>query len=150
VSDLRVVHEPAATDEAQKRRVLATTVEVADSVFSAGKGLMFRSDLPAEYALVMEVGDSPLPFVTQPPRRSVHMLFVRVPLDVLWLDGDEVTAVARMQPWRSIETARANRIIELPAGNATDVRPGDRVVVEKVLADESNHSRVARNTSTEP
>lgn len=127
VSDLRVVHEPAATDE---RRVLATTVDVADSVLSAGKGLMFRSELPEEYALVMEVGGSPLPFVSRPPRRSVHMLFVRVPLDVLWLDGDEVTEVAQMQPWRSVATARASRIIELPAGSATDVAPGDSVVVE--------------------
>lgn len=130
---LRVVHEGDDTlgEDAPNRQILATEVEVADSVLSTSKGLMFRSGLPEEYALVMEVGgNSLLPFGSGPPRQFVHMLFVRVPLDVVWLDGEEVVRVARMSPWRSVAVARADRILELPAGNADGVSPGDTVVVE--------------------
>jgi uncharacterized membrane protein (UPF0127 family) len=134
MADLRVVHEGDDTlgeENASNRTVLATSVDVADSLFSTARGLMFRSTLPEEYALVMEVGGNTLlPFSSGPPRQFVHMLFVRVPLDVIWLDGDEVVRVSRMQPWRSIGMARADRIIELPAGNAEGVSVGDRVVVE--------------------
>lgn len=132
MSDLRVVHEWDGTldeTDAPTRRILATDVDVADSVLSTSKGLMFRSSLPDDYALVMEVGGGIVPF-GGPPRRAVHMLFVRVPLDVIWLAGDEVVRVSRMQPWRSVAMARADRILELPAGNAAEVSAGDRIVVE--------------------
>jgi uncharacterized membrane protein (UPF0127 family) len=70
-----------------------------------------------------------MPFTSGPPRQFVHMLFVRQSLDVLWLDGDEVRKVARMAPWRSVGMARADRIIELPAGAAEGVEAGDSVRV---------------------
>jgi uncharacterized membrane protein (UPF0127 family) len=134
MADLRVVHEHDETlgeDGSPERTVLATEVDVADSLFSTGKGLMFRSTIPDEYALVMEVGGtSLLPFTSGPPRQFVHMLFVRAPLDVVWLDDDEVVKVARMHPWRSVGLARADRIIELSAGAAETVAVGDTVVVE--------------------
>lgn len=134
MADLRVVHERDDTlgeENGSNRTVLATNVDVADSILSTGKGLMFRSTVPKNYALVMEVGGgTPLPFTSGPPRQFVHMLFVRLPLDVIWLEDDEVVRVSRMKPWRSFAMARANRILELPAGNADDVSVGDRVVVE--------------------
>lgn len=134
MTELRVVHERDETlgeGGPPERRVLATNVDVADSVLSTGKGLMFRSTLPDEYALVMEVGGNTLfPFTSGPPRQFVHMLFVRMPLDVVWLDGDEVVRVSRLQPWRGMGMARADRILELPAGSAEGVSVGDSVVVE--------------------
>jgi len=36
-----------------------------------------------------------------------------------------------MQPWKSIATGKADRIIELPAGAAEEVEPGDRVVLRE-------------------
>ena len=135
MSDMRVVHERDDTlgeTDSQNRRVLATDVDVADSLLSTSKGLMFRSSLPDDYALVMEVGGNGLsPLGSGPPRQFVHMLFVRVPLDVIWLDGDEVVRVSHMQPWRSVAMARADRILELPAGNAAGVSAGDRIVIER-------------------
>lgn len=134
MAGMRVVHEQddiVGEDGSSNRRTLATEVEIADSLLSTGKGLMFRSNLPEDYALVMEVGGHGLvPFTSGPPRQFVHMLFVRVPLDVVWLDGDEVTRVARMKPWRSVAMARADRILEFPAGNADGVDIGDTVRVE--------------------
>lgn len=134
MADLRVVHERDETlgeGGSPERSVLATTVDVADSILSTGKGLMFRSTVPDDYALVMEVGgDTLLPFTSGPPRQFVHMLFVRMPLDVIWLDGSEVVRVSRLKPWLGVGMARADRILELPAGSADGVSVGDRVVVE--------------------
>jgi uncharacterized membrane protein (UPF0127 family) len=133
MADMRVVHEQDDTlgEDAPNRRIIATDVDVADTVLSSAKGLMFRSGIPDEYALVMEVGgNSPIPFASGPPRQVVHMLFVRFALDVIWLDGGEVVRVARMKPWRSIAMAKADVILELPAGNADGVEPGDTIRIE--------------------
>ena len=116
-------------EDTDNREVLATEVEIADSALSQARGLMFRSSVPDEYALVMEVGSGSLIF-GGPSRQLVHMLFVRFPIDVVWLVGEEVTRVERMHPWRSIGLAKADRIIELPAGAADGVAAGDTVAVE--------------------
>lgn len=131
MADMRVVHEGDETlgEGSSARRAIATDVEVADTTLSQAKGLMFRSSLPDEYALVMEVGEGGL-LSRGPSRHVVHMLFVRTALDVVWLIDEEVVKVARMHPWRSLAMGRANRILELPAGAADGVKPGDTVVVE--------------------
>lgn len=118
-------------EEGDNRTVLASNVEIADSALSQAKGLMFRSQVPGDFALVMEVGRGGLlPIPRGPPRQFVHMLFVRFPIDVIWLVDDEVTKVKRMRPWRSFGVAKADRILELPAGAAEQVSVGDTVVVE--------------------
>jgi uncharacterized membrane protein (UPF0127 family) len=124
---MRVVHEPAG--DAPARRVLATEVEIADSPLSQARGLMFRRSLPDGFALVLEVGDGLFP--TGPPGRAVHMLFVRVPLDVVWLVDDEVVRTARLSPWTGFGFAKADRVVELPAGGTEGVAPGDAVFLEE-------------------
>lgn len=121
---MEVRHEPAGE---RAGRTLATEVEVADTVASQLKGLMFREDLPADFAMVFEFG--------RPGFRSIHMLFVRVPLDVLWLREGEVVARKTLSPWTGFGLARADTVLELPAGAADGVEPGDRVVVEDGAAD---------------
>lgn len=134
MADFRVVHERDDTlgeSDGSNRSLLATNVTIADSLLSTARGLMFRSSIPDNFALVMEVGgNSAFPFASGPPRQFVHMLFVRMPLDVVWLDDDEVVKVKRLKPWRGVGVARADRILELPAGSADDVAVGDTVVVE--------------------
>lgn len=136
-----VVHEQDDTlGEGQSPpRVLATNVEIADSELSQMRGLMFRSEIPDDFALVMEVGNSGgLPFLSGPARQFVHMLFVRFPLDVIWLAEGEVRKVARMHPWRGMGMARADRILELPAGAAEGVEAGDTVrIVDNEALDSS-------------
>lgn len=136
---MRVVHqqdEVLGSDETPTDRVLASTVEVADTTLSQAKGLMFRSTVPEDFALVMEVGgDGGLLSLTDgPPRQSVHMLFMQFPIDVLWLDGDRVVDTAQLSPWTGIGVARADRIIEFPAGSAEGVESGDRIRVEETPA----------------
>ena len=117
----RIVHE-------QTGRALATDVEIADSLFSRARGLMFRGSIPDDYALVLEMGDG----LFGPGRQTIHMLFVRFPIDVIWLVDDEVTRVTQLSPWRGVAGARANRVLELPAGGADGVEAGDTVRVEEV------------------
>ncbi|MFB6165315.1 MAG: DUF192 domain-containing protein [Haloarculaceae archaeon] len=139
---MRVVHDPDG-----RARPLATTVDVADSFVSQTVGLMGQSSLPEAYALVFRFGtDGPdgferavakLPGAGWPPRRFIHMLFVGVALDVLWLRDGEVVAVETLRPWTGYGVARADTIVELPAGAAADVAVGDRVAIEDDPDDET-------------
>lgn len=115
---MQVVQDPDG-----RRRTLASDVDLADSFRAQTVGLMGRSSLPEEYALVFRFDDA--------SRRVVHMLFVRVALDVVWLRDDEVIKVQRLSPWTGLGYAKADAMIELPAGAAEDVEPGDTVVVEE-------------------
>ena len=123
---MQVVHERDG-----ERRVLASTVELADTFSTQTKGLMFRESLPEDYAMVFEFEDPPwwTPGVLA-HLRSIHMLFVKVPLDVLWIHEGRVTQVSTLSPWTGLGLARADTIVELPAGAAAAVEPGDSVHVE--------------------
>ncbi len=133
---MRVVHE--ADDiiggGGGDSRVLATEVELAESALSQARGLMFRSEVPEEFALVLDVGDGGLLF-GGPSRQFVHMLFMRFPIDVLWLVDDEVRKRARLSPWTGMGFGKANRILEFPAGVTEGVQVGDTVRVEGIEDD---------------
>lgn len=110
---------------------MATTVETADTGLEQAKGLMFRSSIPYNYALVFRFDDPPwwTP-VGLANWRSIHMLFVRFPLDVVWLLDGEVQQVKTLNPWRGLGMGKADTILELPAGAADGVDAGDTVVVK--------------------
>lgn len=112
-----VVHDPD-----DDNRVLATEVDRAETMLEQSRGVMFRRSLPEGYALVF-------PF-DGVGRRFIHMLFVAVSLDVVWVADDEVQQVKTMHPWRSVGHARADTVLELPAGTADGVQAGDTVVLE--------------------
>jgi len=114
---VRVVYEPRGD-----RRVLATEVETADGLLSQGRGLMFRRSLPDDHALVFR-------FDRQKPR-SLHMVFVPFAIDALWRADGVVQQVRTLSPWTGHGRTVADTVIELPAGAASEVEPGDRVAVE--------------------
>jgi uncharacterized membrane protein (UPF0127 family) len=136
-----LVHEAADG----RRRVLASDVETADSVTRQVLGLMGRSSVPADYALVFrELSDPvaaaieglpwPLSALADDDHHGVHMLFVRTPLDVLWVADGEVTQVETLAPWTGTGNARADTLVELAGGGAAGVEPGDRVFLVDSLA----------------
>lgn len=137
-----LVHESATG----RRRVLAADVETADSLAAKTRGLMGRASVPDDYALVFRFGPSLLERVgsmlpgplsglgTLAARRSIHMLFVRVPLDVVWLRDGEVVHKRTLEPWRGVDAAPADTVVELAGGGADGVEPGDRVLVRDSLA----------------
>jgi uncharacterized membrane protein (UPF0127 family) len=102
--------------------VLASEVDVANTTLARARGLMFRRSIPDDYALVFRFPDV--------ARRNVHMLFVPFPLDVVWLADGAVEWVKTLRPWIGLGSARADLMIELPAGAAADVEPGDSITIE--------------------
>ena len=115
---MHLVHVPADGPS----RELASTVDLADSLLSQTRGLMFRRSIPDDYALAFRFDAT--------KTRDVHMLFVFFPIDVVWLVDGTVRRVDRLRPWLGFERAEADTIVELPAGAADDVEPGDRLVLE--------------------
>lgn len=109
---VRVVHNGS---------IIADSVDVADSLRAKLLGVMFRSEIPSEYALVF-------PFENA-KRRSVHMMFVRVPIDVVWVVDETVEGVRTLAPWTGLGWNQADTIIEMKAGSASDVQNGDTVRV---------------------
>lgn len=124
---MRLIHrsgaiDPEAGDPTPPReRVLATDVEAADSLVSQTRGLMFRRSVPDDYALVFRFDGT--------DSRSLHMLFVPFAIDAVWLVEGEVTKVKRLRPWIGLGWGTADTVIELPAGAADGVEPGDTVEV---------------------
>lgn len=115
---MRLVHE---TDDGE--RTLADDVEVADGFLAKVRGLMFRRAVPEGYALVFTFG--------RPATRGLHMVFVPFDIDAVWLVDGEVTAVRRLAAWTGLGRARADTIVELPAGAADGLEPGDVVRIEE-------------------
>ena len=111
--------DPAEAGVEDEGRVLATDVDTADSFLARARGLMFRRSVPDGYALVF-------PF-DGVGRRDLHMVFVPFPIDAVWLVDGEVTKRKRLRPWLGVGVARADTVVELPAGAAEGVAEGDRI-----------------------
>jgi uncharacterized membrane protein (UPF0127 family) len=105
--------------------VLADDVEVADGFVSRAVGLMFRSPVDDGYALVFEFGSE--------RRVGLHTVFVRFPIDAVFLDADDrVVSVRRLRPWLGYAAEPASTVVELPAGGADGVEEGDVLVFDQV------------------
>jgi uncharacterized membrane protein (UPF0127 family) len=100
---------------------LADHVEVATSFWARARGLIGRESLPDGFALIIR------------PCGAIHMLMVRVPLDVLHIDKrNRVVKILSIKPWRLGPVVPQSRwVIELPVGTAlrTATRVGDVVDV---------------------
>ena len=117
---MRLVYRPADGDE---ERTLATDVDIAESTLEQARGLMFRRSIPDDYALVF-------PFDAAKPR-TLHMLFVPFAIDALWIANGKVTRRTRLRPFVGLGRGRADTVVELPAGAATDVSVSDRVEIRE-------------------
>jgi uncharacterized protein len=109
--------------------IVCERCEIPESAFGRARGLLGRDGLgPGEGMLIDRAG-------------SVHMFFMRFPIDVVFLgrDGTVVGVRHRLRPWRVAAARRAVASLELPAGRAaeTGVEEGDRLVFEDVADAES-------------
>lgn len=111
--------------ETEAGEQVAGHVEVADRILSRFVGLMFRDSLAAGHGLAIR------------PCNSVHMFFMRFPLDVLFVDGNGTVlrVVDSIKPWRASTLVRgAKAAIELPAGTAARAGVAPGTVVRMVEA----------------
>lgn len=110
-----------AIENESRQTTVATTVDVATSFGKRGRGLMFRDRIEPGYALVID------------PCSSIHMFFMRFPLDVLYMDAEHTVVRAQegIRPWRMgpLRTPGAEYVIELPHGtiSSTNTQVGDRL-----------------------
>jgi uncharacterized membrane protein (UPF0127 family) len=109
-------------------QVLAEQGELARSFLARGRGLMGRPSLPASYALIIY------------PESSIHTFFMRVPIDVLFVDrGDRVVglreAMPPSRPYAGVAPWRGRYVIEMPAGviAATGTAIGDQLAISPPL-----------------
>lgn len=90
-----------------RETVLAERAEIADNVWTRGKGLLGRRGLPDGGGLVIE------------PCSSIHTFFMAFPIDVAFVakDGRVVAVAHTLKPWRLGPFARQVRyVVELPPG----------------------------------
>lgn len=102
-------------------RTIAARVRLADSFWRRFRGLMLSPPLSAGDGLLL-LGSG-----------SIHMLFMRFPIDAVFLDRSHtVRRVARaLRPWTGTAVCPgAVACLELPAGAAADLREGDRLRIE--------------------
>jgi uncharacterized membrane protein (UPF0127 family) len=104
--------------------VVCERCEIPESAFGRMRGLLGRDGL--EPGTGMLIDRAP----------SVHMFFMRFPIDVVFLDRDRnvVGVRHRLRPWQVAGARRAVAALELPAGRAAaaGVEKGDRLVFEGV------------------
>jgi uncharacterized membrane protein (UPF0127 family) len=97
---------PTLTLRTPEGRVVCERCELAATPLARMKGLLGRTCLrPGEGILLR-------------PAPSVHTLFMRFPIDVVFLDRDlrVVRVVERLAPWRAASCRGARQALELPAG----------------------------------
>jgi uncharacterized protein len=100
-------------------RVVCERCAVADRWWLRLRGLLGRSQLdPAEGLLLRPAG-------------SIHMAFMRFPIDAIFCDRDLVVldVVRGLRPWQAAGRRRAKVVVELADGAAAGVEAGDRLVL---------------------
>lgn len=99
--------------------VLADRVRIADRPAGHLRGLIGRRPLSEGGALVFRFGSV--------GRRRIHTLCLPAAIDVVWVVRERVEASTTLSPWRIGPRHPADTIIELPAGGAEAVEPGDLI-----------------------
>ncbi|MCZ7356724.1 MAG: DUF192 domain-containing protein [Candidatus Methanoperedens sp.] len=89
---------------------IAKNVELATSLLDQMLGLMFRKSLPPEFAMIF-VMNRPMPV-------NIHMLFMRFPIDVVFLNEEKkITGLLRLNPWTGYKAVKnVKYVIEMNAG----------------------------------
>ena len=110
---------PNLTLRREDGRVVAESVIVADSTMRRLRGLLGKGDLPSGHGILLR------------PAWSIHTAFMRFPIDVVFLDADQVVVkiVPRLSPFKTASCRGAREVIELRAGECDrrGLSLGDRV-----------------------
>jgi len=106
-------------------KIVAEKVMVAESFFSRFRGLMLRRRLGGDEALLFRF--------KKPGRHSVHMFFVRFPIDLVYLDLDSKVVEVRtwLKPWRlHLSKVDSKYLLEAPAGTVSrlNIRIGHKIL----------------------
>jgi uncharacterized membrane protein (UPF0127 family) len=99
--------------------VICEHCEVADRAPRRVRGLLGRKELGADEGMVLR------------PAWSIHTAFLRFPIDVLFINGEQVVMkkVANLKPFRAATCRGAREVVELAAGvcERLGIEPGQRL-----------------------
>ena len=128
-----------ATEKLRLRRegddaVICDELVLGESFWQRFMGLMGRASMPTGHGLYL-------------PANSIHMMFMRFPIDALFVSREDESgyrSVVSVRPdlpaWRGIvlPVRGAQGVVEMPAGTLAQlgVAEGDTVVFERVAAGE--------------
>lgn len=103
--------------------LISARLSVADTMWLRMKGLLGKAGLERDEAL----------WIT--PCKSIHMFFMRFPIDAVFLDANlqVVRVYDDLRPWSMARGGKfADTVLELPAGTAAfyNLRAGDRLAIE--------------------
>jgi uncharacterized membrane protein (UPF0127 family) len=107
--------------QSENRPVLIESVLFAESMPQRMKGLLGRSGLPKTSGMLIR------------PCRSIHMWFMRFPIDAAFLDANlGVLKIARnLKPWQLAFAPRNTRsVLETAAGTLDALQPGDSLILD--------------------
>jgi len=113
-----------------RETVLAERLETAASLWAKFMGLMGRASLPAGHGLWL------------PASNGIHMMFMRFPIDAVFVSRPDATGVRRvrsvhrgLRAWIGLVPLirGADGVLELPVGtiDATGTAVGDRVEIRE-------------------
>jgi uncharacterized membrane protein (UPF0127 family) len=120
---------PNLTLRREDGRVVAESVVVADSTGRRLRGLLGKKELPSGHGVLLR------------PAWSIHTAFMRFPIDVVFLDADQIVIkiVPSLQSFKTASCRGAREVVELRAGECErrGLALGDRVAWAARAADEA-------------
>jgi uncharacterized membrane protein (UPF0127 family) len=112
------------------------TLERQDGNTVCERCLLAEAPLTRLRGLLGRAGLEPGEGILLRPASSIHMWFMRFPIDAVFLDRENrvLKVASHLRPWRVAGCRGAKAVIELRAGECDRVglAPGDRVVVAAV------------------
>lgn len=89
---------------------IAKNVEFAKTKLQQTLGLMFRKSIASDYSMIFRL--------KKQSSVNVHMLFMRFPIDVIFLDGEKkISGLACLNPWTGFKAMKNIRyVLEMKAG----------------------------------
>ena len=105
-------------------RVVCERCSIANRWWQRMRGLLGRSELDPEEGILLR------------PAGSIHMAFMRFPIDAVFCDRDLVVidVVRGLRPWRAAGRRGAKVVVELAEGAAAGLESGDRLLLGTIEA----------------
>jgi len=100
--------------------VVCERCELANTPLKRMRGLLGRAGLDEDEGMLFR------------PAGSIHMFFMRFAIDAVFCDRDLVVIGIEhdLKPWKTARRKGAKVVIELAAGAAGSLEPGDRLFLE--------------------